>query len=158
MDKKLNDQRKLFAELYAGELYARAVDAYAKAYGIDLEKYPQKRASVQSTSSALLQNLDVLAYIRELRGDYKMTEELVNSEHGFLIIQNSELSVKLGAIKHFRELNNKIETKIQDNTITVNIVTNDNGQTSGVGGKEEGSKEPTKKGDTKTTKGSTKKK
>jgi stage III sporulation protein SpoIIIAA len=120
--KEPKDKQKIFSELYTGKYFANGVDSYCEAYGIDLEKQPQRIGSVRASVTRLLKNANILAYIRELRGEYNLVEEIVNNEHAFLILQNAELGVKLGAIKHFRELNNKIENKIADNKVEIEII------------------------------------
>ncbi len=111
---KLNPQQRKFCELYASdrEFFGNGVQAYAKAYSIDLSTRGAYQ-SAKSAASRLLTNVNLLAYINELLEGIGLNEAHVDKQLAFLITQNADLGAKLGAIKEFNTLRRRITKKIE---------------------------------------------
>ncbi len=119
---KLNPLQRKFGKLYASEreFFGNGVQAYAKAYGIDLST----RGAYQSAKTCawrLLTNVDLLAYINELL-DLSLNEAHVDKQLAFLITQNVDFGSKLGAIKEYNALKNRIKNKMALLGGSVNII------------------------------------
>jgi hypothetical protein len=86
---KLNPLQRKFGKLYASEreFFGNGVQAYAKAYGIDLSTRGAYQ-SVKSAASRLLTNVNLLAYINELL-EVVLNEAHVDKQLAFLITQNA---------------------------------------------------------------------
>jgi len=119
---KLNPLQRKFGKLYASEreFFGNGVQAYAKAYGIDLST----RGAYQSAKTCawrLLTNVDLLAYINELL-EVVLNEAHVDKQLAFLITQNADFGSKLGAIKEYNALKNRIKNKMALLGGSVNII------------------------------------
>ena len=115
---KLNPLQRKFGKLYASEreFFGNGVQAYAKAYGIDLST----RGAYQSAKTCawrLLTNVDLLAYINELL-EVVLNEAHVDKQLAFLLTQNVDFGAKRGAIKEFNALRQRI-TKKFEGTLTL---------------------------------------
>lgn len=115
MAKRLNLNQKEFCKLYSSdrEFFGNGVLAYAEAYHIDLST---KRGYQTAASSAfnLLKNTDILAYINKLL-DATINEQFVDKQLAFLIIQSADFHVKLGAIKEYNVLKQRVKKKLDIN-------------------------------------------
>lgn len=107
---KLNLKQQLFCELYASdrEFFGNGTQAYIKAYDILLTKYDTAKVN----SKKLLTKTNILAYINELL-DLQLNDAHVDKQLAFLVTQDAELNVKLGAIKEYNALKSRITTKMQ---------------------------------------------
>jgi hypothetical protein len=110
---KLNPLQRKFGKLYASEreFFGNGVQAYAKAYGIDLSTMGAYQ-SAKSAASRLLTNVNLLAYINELL-EVVLNEAHVDKQLAFLITQNADFSVKMAAIREFNALRKRITQKIE---------------------------------------------
>lgn len=68
--------------------------------------------TVKTLASKLLTNGNVLAYINELL-DLTLNDVHVDKQLAFLVTQDSELNVKLGAIREYNALKTRITNKLQ---------------------------------------------
>jgi hypothetical protein len=111
MATKLNPKQKRFGQLYVSdrEFFGNGVQSYAEAYNRDLSKRGVYRACKVSASK-LLTNANLLAYIKELL-DKAIHKQHVDKQLGFLITQMVDFRVKLGAIKEYYRLRERIEDK-----------------------------------------------
>jgi phage terminase small subunit len=111
---KLNPKQRLFCELYASnkEFYGNGTQSYIEAYDIDTTK---KGAYTGAKASAgkLLTNTNILAYIDEIMEHTVLNDQFADKQLGFLITQNAELNVKLGAIRHYSDLKQRIKNKLE---------------------------------------------
>ncbi len=110
---KLNPLQRKFGKLYASEreFFGKGVQAYAKAYGIDLST----RGAYQSAKTCawrLLTNVDLLAYINELL-EVGLNQAHVDKQLAFLITQNADFGAKLGAIREFNALRQRVTKKFE---------------------------------------------
>ncbi|MHC4460960.1 MAG: terminase small subunit [Planctomycetota bacterium] len=110
---KLNPLQRKFGKLYASdkEFFGNGVQAYAKAYGIDLRTRGAYQ-SAKSVASRLLTNVNLLAYINELL-EVVLNEAHVDKQLAFLITQNADFGAKLGAIREFNSIRKRITRKIE---------------------------------------------
>ena len=110
---KLNPLQRKFGKLYASEreFFGNGVQAYAKAYGMDLSTRGAYQ-SAKSAASRLLTNVNLLAYINELL-DLSLNEAHVDKQLAFLITQNADFGAKLGAIREFNALRKRITQKFE---------------------------------------------
>lgn len=110
---KLNPNQRKFAELYATdkEFFGNGVQAYIEAYGIKIKSKKEYRAA-KSSAYNLLTNTDFLEYVNKLI-DITLNDIHVDKQLAFLIIQNAELTVKLGAIKEYNALKARIIKKLE---------------------------------------------
>ena len=110
---KLNPLQRKFGKLYASEreFFGNGVQAYAKAYGIDLSTRGAYQ-SAKSAASRLLTNVNLLAYINELL-EVVLNEAHVDKQLAFLITQHADFGAKLGAIREFNALRRRITQKIE---------------------------------------------
>ena len=111
---KPNPKQKKFCELYATnqEFFGNGVQSYVEAYDVDVTqkgKYAAARASV----SKLLTNCNILAYIDEIMVELGNTTAHADKQLQFIMTQNAELGPKLGAIRHFNDLRQRITQKIE---------------------------------------------
>ena len=110
---KLNPLQRKFGKLYASEreFFGNGVQAYAKAYGIDLSTRGAYQ-SAKSAASRLLTNVNLLAYINELL-EVVLNEAHVDKQLAFLITQNADFGAKLGAIREFNALRQRVTKKFE---------------------------------------------
>ena len=110
---KLNPLQRKFGKLYASEreFFGNGVQAYAKAYVIDLSTRGAYQ-SAKSAASRLLTNVNLLAYINELL-EVVLNEAHVDKQLAFLITQNADFGAKLGAIREFNALRQRVTKKFE---------------------------------------------
>ena len=115
---KLNPLQRKFGKLYVSEreFFGNGVQAYAEAYGIDLSTRGAYQ-SAKSAASRLLTNVNLLAYINELL-EVVLKEAHIDKQLAFLITQHADFGAKLGAIKEFNALRQRI-TKKFEGTLTL---------------------------------------
>ena len=111
---KLKLKHRKFCELYTTtrEFFGNGVQAYAEAYGKDL----RTRGAYQSAKTCawrLLTNVDILAYINELLEGIGLNEAHVDKQLAFLITQNADFGAKLGAIKEYNALRQRMTKKLE---------------------------------------------
>ena len=107
-------KQKEFCRLFATEqeFFGNGVQSYIEAYDYDIAK-PNAYKSAASCAHKLLKNADILAYIDEIMTEIGFNEGHADKQLGFLMTQNSEMGVKLGAIKEFNALKTRIVKKMQ---------------------------------------------
>ena len=107
--KKLTKKQELFCKLFATnrEFFGNGTQAYAKAYNIDITK--KGKLSVAKTSASRLLTYDYISdYINKLIDIGGLNDKRVDKELLFLIEQNANFNVKLGAIKEYNSLRKRI--------------------------------------------------
>jgi hypothetical protein len=105
----INEKQKLFCKLYtsAGEFFGSGVHSYIKAYDIDVSKQGAYE-SAGTCASRLLKNVYILAYINKLLENEGLNDVFVDKQLLFLITQNADFSNKLGALKEYNKLKQRI--------------------------------------------------
>ncbi len=116
INEKLNLQQDLFCQFYSGskgrDYLGNGLQSYAAAYGLDLNKTSNINSS-KSNAYRLLTNDYILARVRELMKGQRLTEEDVDNELEYLIKQHGDYTNKLGAIKEFNRLKQRVTEKVE---------------------------------------------
>jgi len=109
---ELTLQQKRFCELYTSdtEFFGNGVRSYAEAYHIDLTKKNSYKGA-QVNASKLLSKTIILDKMNKLLDEMGLNEIHVDKQLAFLLTQNAELGVKLGAIREFNKLRQRLEGK-----------------------------------------------
>ena len=109
---EITEQQKVFCELYAySEIRGSGVKCYEQAFEIDLS-VPSGYNTCKVNASKLLTSTNILSYIRALYST-TLNEDTVDNELSFLISQNADFGAKLGAIKEFNNLKQRIIKKAE---------------------------------------------
>lgn len=121
----LNPKQRKFCELYAShkEFFGNGVQSYAEAYDIDL-KQPGQYNYARAAASRLLTKDNILAYINEIL-DLILNDVHVDKQIAFLITQNADFGTKLGAIKEYNALNERIKGKFHLSVGSVKLILED---------------------------------
>ncbi len=110
---ELNERQERFCQLYCSlEFFANGSKAYAEAYGIDLERNPEKHNSVRVNASELLTNINILHRINELLDLSGLNDSFVDKQLLFVITQNADFSSKVSAIREYNKLRQRITDKL----------------------------------------------
>jgi len=111
---KLSIKDRKFCELYTTtrEFFGNGVQAYAEAFDKDLGNKGQYKVC-KTLASRLLTKVDLLAYINELLEGIGLNEAHVDKQLAFLITQYADFGAKLGAIKEFNALRQRITKKFK---------------------------------------------
>lgn len=107
--KKLTKKQELFCKLFATnrEFFGNGTQAYAKAYNMDLTK--RGKLSVAKASASRLLTYDYISdRINKLIEIGGLSDKRVDKELLFLIEQNANFNVKLGAIKEYNSLRKRL--------------------------------------------------
>lgn len=91
------------------EFFANGVQSYMEAYSLKPDKY----YSAKENASRLLTNVDILLYINHLMDLSGLNDEFVDKQITMLITQNADFGSKLGAIKEYNRLRQRIIDKQQ---------------------------------------------
>jgi len=110
----LNVKQRKFCELFCTtrEFFGNGVQSYIEAYDINLSKHGAYNSAANSARN-LLKNTDILAYINELLERVSLNEAHVDKQLAFLITQNADFGAKLGAIREFNALRQRITKKFK---------------------------------------------
>lgn len=116
-DTDLNPKQELFCQLYATEkeFFGNGVQSYIEAYEPDTSK-PNWYKSACVCASQLLSNIKVCQRITELLEDGMLNDLNVDKQLSLVIMQNSDLSSKVAAIREYNKLKTRILTKIDHTT------------------------------------------
>ncbi len=107
--KKLTKKQELFCKLFTTdrELFGNGTQAYAKAYNIDLSE--RGKMSIAKASASRLLTFDYISdYINKQLDLGGLNDARVDKELLFLIEQNANYNVKLGAIKEYNSLRKRV--------------------------------------------------
>lgn len=110
--RKLNLRQEKFCRLYASdkEFFGNGVESYCEAYNVDTNK-PNWNAVARQSASKLLTNSNILVRINELIETTAFNDEHADKQLSFLITQHGDLGSKLGAIKEYNKLKQRIIDK-----------------------------------------------
>lgn len=109
--KNLNHEK--FCQLYSSnkEFFGNGVQSYVEAYNINLQK-KGAYAAARANASQLLTKTNILKRIDELMDIY-INDQVVDKELAFVILQKSELSSKVAAIREYNQLKQRIKNKLE---------------------------------------------
>ena len=115
MNKKLNTKQEKFCQIYASdrEFFGNGTQSYIEAYGIKSRRGYQKTAQVNA--SRLLSNAMVSDRINEILEAKGLNDNFVDKQLSFLIAQHADLKLKLGAIREYNRLKQRLTEKIERN-------------------------------------------
>src|SRR3990167_5400235 len=110
----LNPKQERFCELYATdkEFFGNGVETYLEVYDIDRSKANWYKTAC-SAASQLLSNIKVCQRINELLEAGGLNDQFIDKQLGFLISQHSDFTNKLGAIKEYNKLKQRITEKLE---------------------------------------------
>jgi hypothetical protein len=104
--------------LYAGELLGNGTQSYIKAYSTKQKKIGSKTAEM--AASRLISNDKICKRITELLDKDGFNDKNVDVQHLFLISQFQDWKTKLGAIKEYNSLKQRITKNVKvDKDVTV---------------------------------------
>lgn len=114
-------ENEMFCQYYSSpsEFFGNGVQSYAAAYGVDLTD-ARAYSVAKSRASQLLTNLNVLRRINDLLDSTGLNDTHVDKQLFLIINQNADFHAKLGAIKEFNKLRNRIVDRIE-HTVRVPI-------------------------------------
>ncbi len=122
-DETVNLKQEEFCQLYTGEreFFGNGVESYLEIYGIDKSK-PNWYKTACAAASRLLTNVKVIARINELLEESGLNDVFVDKQLRFLITQHADLGNKLGAIREYNKLKQRITDQIKvDGTYNIDI-------------------------------------
>lgn len=111
---KLNLKQEAFCQLYVmpdKDFYGNGVECYLEAYGADKSK-PNWYKIACTDASRLLSNAKVCERINELLSAGGLNDEFVDKQLLYMITQHADGSMKLGALREYNKLKQRIVEKI----------------------------------------------
>lgn len=129
---ELNPKQELFCQLYCTdkEFFGNGVETYLEVYDIDKSKKGWYQSAC-AAASRLLSNVKVLNRINELLEEGGLNDAFVDKQLKFLITQNADYTNKLGALKEYNKLKQRITDKLETKHILptplLDYVFNNNG-------------------------------
>lgn len=120
---EVNDRQEMFCQLYATdkEFFGNGVETYLEVYDIDRTK-PNWYKTACAAASRLLTNVKVIERINELLEEQGLNDCFVDKQLKFLLTQHADFGSKLGAIKEYNKLKQRIIDK-QDITSGGSVIT-----------------------------------
>lgn len=114
---ELNPKQLAFCELYASdqEFFGNGAQSYAAAYGIDLSVRGAYATAVVN-ASRLLTNAKVLNKINDIFESRGLNDSFVDKQLEKLITQDADFKSKLGAIKEYNSLKQRVTKKLDVTT------------------------------------------
>lgn len=109
---ELNPKQELFCQLYASdkEFFGNGVQSYIEAYEPD-QSNKNWYQNACSSASQLLSNIKVFNRINELLTESGLNDVAIDKQLAFLINQHDDFANKLGAIKEYNKLKQRIVEK-----------------------------------------------
>ncbi len=110
---KVTPKQEKFCQLYAGEeeFFGNGVQSYIEAgYDIDMTK-PNWYKTACVAASQLLSNVKVLKRIDEILEEQGFNDQFIDKQLKFLATQHVDFKAKLGAVKEYNKLKQRITDK-----------------------------------------------
>lgn len=109
---KVNPTQELFCQYYATEteFFGNGVQSYIEAYEPDQSKANWYKSAC-SSASRLLSDVKVIGRINEILEETGMNDVHIDKQLSFLITQHADFTNKLGAIKEYNKLRQRIIEK-----------------------------------------------
>lgn len=110
----INLEQEMFCQYYTSptEFFGSGVQSYAEAYNIDIAE--KGGYNVAKTGACrLLKMPKILKRINDLIEDGGFTNENADKQLLFLMLQNADLPSKLGGIREYNKLKQRVTEKIQ---------------------------------------------
>ena len=117
----LNQAQEKFCQVYCSpdEFFGNGTQSYMKAYGLKVNK--KNLANAKSNAYKFLSNPHILHRIDKLLQNGGLNDQHVDKQLNFLITQQSEKGVSLGAIKEYNKLKGRITDKIEHKGLVLTI-------------------------------------
>lgn len=114
----LNLQQDLFCNYYTSptEFYGNGVQSYAAAYDIDVTE-PGQYMVAASQASRALKNVKILRRIDSLLENRGLNDAFADKQLLFLMTQNADFGSKLGALREYNKLKQRVTEKITHEVI-----------------------------------------
>lgn len=110
---ELTHKQKAFCELYVSkEFFANGVQSYIEAYSVDTSKMGSYN-SARAAACENLTKLNILTYINHLLDLNGLNDTFIDKQLTFLITQNADFGSKLGAIREYNKLKQRVEDKVK---------------------------------------------
>ena len=121
---ELNTRQEKFCQLYTTEteFYGNGVQSYLEVYDIDKTK-PNWYKTACAAASRELSKVKVCKRIIELLEENGLNDQNVDKHLLYLITQFADNSAKLGAIREYNKLKQRITEKLEHSGKIENIVT-----------------------------------
>lgn len=119
----LNLRQEKFCQLYATsrEFFGNGVESYLEVYDVDRNK-PNWYSIACASASRLLSNEKIINRINAILEQTGFNDAFVDKELSFLITQHADFQTKLGAIKEYNKLKQRIQDKLDLTTKGEKIV------------------------------------
>lgn len=110
----LNLEQELFCQYFTSptEFFGNGVQSYASAYNVDLNTKSGYNSSKSSATRAL-KNPKILRRINDLLEAAGLNDVNVDKQLYLLVNQNADFKSKLGAIKEYNKLKQRITDKVE---------------------------------------------
>ena len=108
-EEKLNPKQEAFCQLYATdkEFFGNGVESYLEVYDINQHK-PNWYKTACTNASRLLSNAKVCDRINELLEQQGLNDSFIDKQLLFLVTQHADFGSKLGAIREYNKLKERI--------------------------------------------------
>lgn len=105
----VNARQELFCRLYSTdkEFFGNGVECYTEAYDVDQRK-PNWYMVAAAGASRLLKNVKIIARINEILNETGFNDVAIDKQLSFLVHQHADFNAKLGAIKEYNKLKQRI--------------------------------------------------
>lgn len=115
---ELNPKQELFCQLYSTdkEFFGNGVQTYIEVYEPD-QKKPNWYKSACASASQILSNIKVINRISELLEEGGLNDAFIDKQLKFLITQHADFTNKLGAIREYNKLKQRITEKTENTVI-----------------------------------------
>lgn len=113
-EKQLNLRQEKFCQLYAtdAEFFGNGVQAYIEVYEPN-QKETNWYKTACASASQILSNIKVCQRINELLQEQGLNNEFIDKQLLFLATQHSDYTNKLGAIREYNKLKERIVDKLK---------------------------------------------
>lgn len=107
-------QMEMFCQYYTSptEFFGNGVQSYAAAYNIDLAQ-PGAYNSCKALASSMLTRENICKRIDTLLDAGGLNDQFVDKQLLFLITQSAEFAPKLGAIKEYNKMKQRVVDKVE---------------------------------------------
>lgn len=119
----MNEKQELFCQLYATdkEFFGNGVQAYIESYDPDMSKKNWYKTAC-ACASQLLSNIKVCARINQILEESGFNDVAVDKQLAFLLTQHADFKSKLGAIKEYNKLKQRITDKSEIDHKGISVV------------------------------------
>ncbi|MCK5617116.1 hypothetical protein KAR91_85425, partial [Candidatus Pacearchaeota archaeon] len=119
----LTPRQMEFCRLFATqqEFFGNGVQSYIEAYNVP----PTRYSSAGACASRLLKDVKILTYINNILEETGFSDEFADKQLSFLMTQNSDFKSKLGAIREFNVLKQRVTKKIDTTVHGMNTMTDE---------------------------------